>query len=231
MSVSSLPRVCGGNRCRVSVMAALLMLTAAVTASASEGQYWGRAGVSVGVAGSTFRLGLENRSEGGVADGYYASLAGGIERSLGEHLQIGVHYSRVDKRGGSGWSTEHRPYADAELRFRLSGLGVQDRNRLEVRFRDGDRALRYRNRFRLSHPIGDIGLSASVDDEVFVDLEDVELSKNRLTSGVEMRLGNGASLGVFHVFESSKTTDGWTGFHGLGASLSYRMKVQGRSSK
>jgi hypothetical protein len=231
MHSSSSHRERGGHRCRYFVMAALLIVIGAANAGAAEGQYWGRAGLSVDAAGSTFGLVLENRSEGEVADGYYASVAGGIERPLGEHLKVGASYARIDKKGGSGWSTEHRPYADAVLRWKLSRLGVQDRNRLEVRLRDGDRALRYRNRFQLSHPLGHFGLSASVDDEVFVDLEDVELNRNRVTSGVQMRMGNVVSLGVFHVFESSKTTDGWNGFHGLGASLSYSMKVQGRSSK
>ena len=166
-----------------------------------------------------------------MAQGYYTLAAVGVERPFGEHLKVGASYARVEQKGGSGWKTEHRPYADVVLRWKFSQLGVQDRNRLEVRFRDGDQALRYRNRFQISHPLGGSGLSASVDDEVFVDLEDVELNRNRVTSGIQMRVGNGVSLGVFHAFESSKSDESWEGFHVLGASLNYSMKVQGRNTK
>jgi len=207
------------------------MLACAVNGTAAEGQYWGRAGVSLGAAGSTFGLRLESRTEEDVSDDHYASLALGVERSVMEYLKVGLNYARVDKRGAAGWETEHRPYVDAEVRWSPSRLGIQDRSRLEVRLRDGDRALRYRNRLKLTHPLGGTGLSASVDDEVFVDLEVSELNRNRLTSSVQMRLGSGVSLGVFHAFEHSRTSESWTGLHAVGASLSYSMNVEGRSSK
>ena len=224
MSVVGGSRETGRLGSSIRTMVVLAVLAVAVPVGASEAQQWGRAGVRAGVAGSILSLRVEHRAEDGLLNGYYSGLSTGIERPLGKHLLVGLSYARIERRSGSAWSVEHRPYADAALGWKVAALGIQDRNRLELRLRGDDEAFRYRNRLKLSHPLGETGLRVSVDDEVFVDLEDWELNRNRLTTGVQLSLPGSLSVGAFHVLESSKTGDGWTDFNAVGASVDHTLQ-------
>ena len=190
-------------------------------ASAAEGEYRGYLDMSAQVRPVKLRLALESRSQGRVDELRYRSIAAGGDLSLGANLMLGGYYSRIETRGGEAWSVEHRPYVDVTLRTRWSGMEASDRSRAELRVREGESSWRYRNRGRLSFPIGTTSLSGFVDGEVFVTLREAEISATRVTAGLDARVGKAVKLGVAYIYETRLKGEIWSSVHAIGLRVGF----------
>ncbi|MBN2564989.1 MAG: DUF2490 domain-containing protein [Candidatus Eisenbacteria bacterium] len=197
-----------------------LAFAASCTASASEGEYRGYFNVSRGFGDVKLRLAVESRSAASIDEFHYLSTGIGAEYGVGAHLVLGACYSRVDTESGDKWDLEQRPYADVTLRTKWAGADLSDRNRLEVRIRDGESTLRYRNRARLSVGLGASPLRATADGELFYDMEADEVNSTRLTAGLDMKIASSLRVGASYIYESKLKKDDWSGVHGVGLALS-----------
>ena len=202
-----------------AVAAVAVLLVCAGSAQAAEGEYRADVTVRMGVPAGTIVLKAEVRSQGQADNVGYGLVSAGLTGAVGQHLKVGAQYANVQQRRSDSWGTEHRPCVDAEVRWAAMGLKVGDRNRFEMRVRDGDESFRYRNRVRVSRRLGTDGPVLSVDDEWFVDLDEREFNKNRVTAGFSARVGERASVGVFYVHEDSRTAGGWATVHAVRLSV------------
>jgi hypothetical protein len=207
---------------KVAVVVCVTVLCAAPV-GADEGEYWLRLDLKKELGESTLSLCVERRAAGELGEDYYRSVGVGIGRLALRHLELGGSYLCVRQGGGDDWTTEHRPLADAVIRWGMFGMSVSDRSRLELRLRDGEEALRYRNRLKASRSLVRGALAVSADEEIFVDMERSEFNRNRLGCGLESALGGVARVGLFYMLESRKSRDAWSHSHIAGLSLGFSL--------
>ena len=196
------------------------LISASATAAAEDGEYRGQVTVAKALGSVRLTVGVEARSTSSIPDVHYRAAAVGVERSVGERVVVAADYARVETKRQTGWEVEQRPYGDVTLKWKAVGLSLSDRNRVELRIRDEKGSLRYRNRLRAVRNLGSSGLRVRVDNEVFVVVEGPEMSKNRVTVGMDVRTTATTRAGVFYIFESRRKSDDWGHVHGLGVQVS-----------
>jgi hypothetical protein len=189
-------------------------------AGAAEGEYRNYLNTATGMGPVKLRLAIETRSMGAMDDVRYVSAALGAEYPMGSHLLLSGYHSGVKTKSAGEWSLEQRPYVDATLRTRLGQVELSDRSRMEVRVRDGESSLRYRNRARIQVAFGTGGTRASADGELFYDLDHTEVNTTRVTVGLDRKFTALLRVGASYVYESRLKSDEWSSIHALGLTLS-----------
>ena len=197
--------------------AALAMLLLNGTARAGEGEYWASMTVGKRMGETRLILRVDGRARSGLTDDYYRSVSLGIDGVVGDHLKLGASYAHV--ASGDDWDIEKRPAVDCTGTWRISGVRLSDRNRLEARLREDSRAVRYRNRLMVAFELRPGGTALSLYNEVFTNALSTELQKNRLGCEMTATLSRGSSLGLFYLFESRDGPRGWSHWNVLGLSL------------
>jgi len=118
-------------------------------------------------------------------------LIGYLDRSRSSSLMVRVGYLYSHPRNNSGSSTEHMATAEATGRaHRAGGLLLSDRNRLDLRWVDGDPKHRYRNRLKLERAfdIGRFQLTPYAHAEIFYELKQREWTRFRYSAGAEWNI-------------------------------------------
>jgi hypothetical protein len=104
-------------------------------------------------------------------------------------VRIGYLYSAPNPN--SGGSTEHMPTAEATARFPLSqGWLLSDRNRIDLRWVDGDPSQRYRNRLKVerTYDLGRFQLTPYTYAEAFYSFESRSWTRLRYAAGAEWNI-------------------------------------------
>ena len=192
-------------------------------------QWWTSAGVSFdinkdwkGYFEEEFRLGDD------AGELYYNhSDLGFIYGSLADWIDLGFNYRQVFARSDSAgeWKQENRPHLNVTLKDQLFGLGVSNRARFEYRDReDREDHWRYRNKFTVKVPLEltELKLKPYLADEVFVPLNDDNVSANRFYAGVSFALLENMTGEVFYLWQSSRAPGDWNDFNVLGTRLKFR---------
>jgi len=99
---------------------------------------------------------------------------------------------------------------------------VSDRNRMEYRDRSTNDIWRYRNKLKLSLPIGvkKITLSPFIADEVFWELNDGTFNQNRAQAGVDMKITKNFSISLYGMIKSNRKDSDWDEVFVLGTGVS-----------
>ena len=137
------------------------------------------------------------------ANARYSDDANGFEQSI---LRPGLGYALPKNHtlwAGYGWIAsspevgetvhEHRFWQQHSWKISMGKFGFSSRSRLEQRFREGstdEAGWRFRQFFKLTHPISDSSLYWCTWDEVFLNLNNTDwgvdsgLDRNRIFLGV-----------------------------------------------
>jgi hypothetical protein len=192
-------------------------------------QWWTSAGASVDI-NKDWKCTFEEEFRLGDDAGelyYHHSDLGFVYGSMADWIDLGFNYRLVFARADSEseWKQENRPHLNVTLKGKLFGLGVSSRSRFEYRDReDQEDHWRYRNKFTVKVPIELTGLKLKpyVADEVFVPLNDDNISTNRFYAGLNFDVLEDITGEIFYLWQSSRAPGDWKDFNVLGTRLKLR---------
>jgi len=152
-----------------------------------------------------------------------------IRYSLGDGLNAEAHYSWVSIRSASG---EHLDQHRAEFELNPNWkptprLTVVLRNRVEVRWLEGQSGIdpRTRHRLHVEYALQRLGPWTSVffQEEAILEYDGLHLAENRLVPlGLGFRPGENASLKVYYTWRPMRLRAGWQDTHFIASQVTWR---------
>lgn len=155
-------------------------------------------------------------------DFYYHHYDLGIVYDLNKNLSLGLNYRQVYEKKKGKFKEENRPHINATLKWDLWGFKFDDRNRLQYRHFDYQTDFwQYRNKFTVKFPwkFTKIEIQPYLSDEIFVDFNEVELSRNRFYSGLGFNLTKNSKAEIYYLLQSSKSSGKWSDANICGTKL------------
>ena len=158
---------------------------------------------------------------------YHHSDLGFVYGGFADWIDLGFNYRQVFARADSAgeWKQENRPHLNVTLKGQLFDLSVSNRSRFEFRDReDNEDHWRYRNKFTVKVPLEltELKLKPYVADEVFIPLNDDNISINRVYAGVSFEVLENMTGEVFYLWQSSRAPGDWNDTNVLGTRLKFR---------
>jgi len=192
-------------------------------------QYWSSAKVSFDI-NNDWQCNFEEEFKFGDDAGelyYHHSDLGFVYKSFADWIDLGFNYRQVFERTDSEgeWTQENRPHLNVTLKGQLFGLNVSNRSRFEYRdVEDNEDHWRYRNKVTVKLPLEltELKLKPYLADEVFVPLNDDNITKNRVYAGVSFKVLENVTGEVFYCWLTGRTADGWKDINVLGTWLKFR---------
>lgn len=192
-------------------------------------QWWTSAGASFDI-NKDWKCNFEEEFRLGDDGGelyYHHSDLGFVYRGLADWIDLGFNYRQVFARADSEseWKQENRPHVNVTLKGKLYDLDVSNRARFEYRDREEkEDHWRYRNKFTIKVPLEltELKLKPYVADEVFIPLNDDNISTNRVYAGFSFDVLESMTGEVFYLWQSSRAPGDWNDFNVLGTRLKFR---------
>jgi hypothetical protein len=192
-------------------------------------QYWSSAKVSFDI-NKDWQCNFEQEYKFGDDAGefyYNHSDLGFVYKSFADWIDLGFNYRLAFERAGSAgeWKQENRPHLHVTFKGTLFDLDVSDRSRFEFRDReDKEDHWRYRNKVTVKVPLELTGLKLKpyLADEVFIPLNDDNISKNRIYAGVSFKVLENMTGEIFYLWETSRSTGFWKDTNVLGTWMKFR---------
>ncbi len=160
-----------------------------------------------------------------MAELYFHHTDIGVRFTVRKWLDTSMHYRHIYELKSGEWMEENRPHLNFTLKWSWKGFRFSDRNRGEIRLRRGkDEAWRYRNKFTVKYPVDrdTVCLIPYISDEVYWDFERDEYSRNRLYTGITLKIWKILSVDMHYLLQSSKSNDKWSDANVLGLKLSLK---------
>ena len=153
---------------------------------------------------------------------YYQHYDAGISYSLNDYLNFSINYRQVYDLVKGKFKPEYRPHMNGTIRWGVSALKFEDRNRFEYRiFDDRGAFVYYRNKFTAKFPqkFGKLEFEPYISDEIFADLAGCALKRNRLYFGMAVNLTKNIKPEIYYLRQDSKSRSKWTAANILGLKL------------
>ncbi|MDD5432738.1 MAG: DUF2490 domain-containing protein [Candidatus Omnitrophica bacterium] len=155
---------------------------------------------------------------------YYQHYDVGIVYAAQKWLDLGLNYRQIYEKKGSDFKEENEPHINATIKWALAGFTFDDRNRLEYRHYDWQEdSWRYRNKFNVKLPwkFTKFEIQPYFADEIFLNLNGIDLNKNRFYSGLGFTLTKNLKGEIYYMLQSSKAsgTGIWADANVLGTKL------------
>lgn len=141
-------------------------------------------------------------------------------------LDLTAAYREVQESKDDEDTREHRPHVAATFKGDWADWDFASRNRMEYRLRDDDEdGWRYRNRMRATAPVvwDRLHMRPYLEDEIFYDFVDAEISQNRVTAGVSFRAARGLDIEVYYRMRDARSDGDWETAHIVGTSLGFKL--------
>lgn len=187
-------------------------------------QYWTTGGISVDLDEDwnvAFEEELRFLSDASLY--YHHSDIGLVYKGFAEWLDVGLNYRQVFAKDSSGkWQSEHRPHIKATVKGELFGLGLSNRLRFEYRDLPGKKDLwRFRNKLTVKLPwkLTSLNIQPYVADEVFINLDNADLNRNRLYAGLSCDFSPNLKGGLYYLWEASERGGNWYDSNVIGLQL------------
>jgi len=153
---------------------------------------------------------------------YYHHYDAGFVYNANKHLDLGINYRQVYELKKGKFKEENRPHVNATVKYDFYGFKIDDRNRFEYRHFDyQDDSWRYRNKFSVKFPwkFTKVEIQPYLADEIFLELENGELTRNRAYSGIGFTLLKNLKGEIYYLLQSTKSSGRWTDTNVLGTKL------------
>ena len=218
----------GNSTCFVvTVIAVLLISEICFAFDDGDFQYWSTAKFSFDID-KDWKITFEEEFRLGDDAGHlyrHHSDLGFVYKSLADWIDLGFNYKQVFQKDSKGtWRQENRPHLNVTLKGKLFGLDLSDRSRLEYRDRENKKDLwRYRNKLTVKLPLEltALKLQPYLADEVFINLDGEGYNRNRLYSGLSLKLSKNIKAEVYYLWQSSESSGGWEDINVLGTQLKF----------
>jgi hypothetical protein len=153
---------------------------------------------------------------------YYHHYDLGYSYDMNKHFTLGINYRQVYEKKNGDFKIENRPHLNATLKTEILGFQCDDRSRLEYRhFTYQEDSWRYRNKLTLKFPwkFTAFKIQPYIADEIFLDLNGIDLNRNRFYAGIGFSLTENVKGEVFYLLQSSRNPSSWTDANVLGTKL------------
>ena len=165
----------------------------------------------------------EFRYGDGARELYYQHYEIGITRDVNAYLALNAGYRQIYDGEKGKFKPEFQPNFNITPKYDLYGFMLEDRNRLELRFYDDNRAdaVEYRNRLLIRAPwkFTVLGIQPYVSEEVFVRVNGMAFRRNRFAAGVTSDMLKGVKGDIYYMLQSTKRSGVWTDANILGLKL------------
>lgn len=174
-------------------------------------QYWNTEEVSFKVSDNCKAVVEEELRWGDdMSNPYYNHTDVGIVYSgLADWFDLGLNYRHINEEKGSGWKRESRPHINGTVKWKLRDFSFSNRGRIEYREKeDADDYWEYRNKFSIKPPMPFTRhkIQPYLTDEIFVDFDQGELYKNRLSPGFSFNAYKTLKCELYYLWQRSKST-------------------------
>ena len=225
----------GRSNLSILVMMAVLALLGSVCLGA-DFELWTVAGIRWDPNDDwrfTFQEAFRFDEEGGEL--YYRHTdAGATYRGFAKWLDVSLRYRGVfgTARDNDG-HVENRPYLQTNIKGKLFGFHLSNRNRIEYRDRKiRDDLWRYRAMFTINEPFERMSpnrrrrfedkIRPYISDELFFDLGSGGYNRNRLYGGLSCLLQERVAWNVYYLWQSSRSSGRWEGdLNVLGTTITF----------
>lgn len=160
----------------------------------------------------------------GFSDTFFGYADINLRYSLGDHWAVEAGYRQAWLELASGWREEYRPMFALYWRGKLGKGRFSNRNRIELRYFEGDARdrVRYRNEsvWTSVNKLTSYQLTPFIEEEFFYDLTDSELNGNWLTVGISKFFMPGVKWKLGYRLQHQKFNDKWSSRHVLVTGIS-----------
>jgi len=166
----------------------------------------------------------EFRWGGNATEFFYQHYDVGLFHNLEKWLNIGGGYRHVYELKKGKFEPENEPYVTANLLWDIEGLKLEDRSRLEYRHFDyQDDSWRYRNKATVKLPwkFTKLEFQPYFADEIFLEFDGFELTRNRFYSGMGFALTKNVKADIYYMLQSTKSSSIWTDANVVGTKFKF----------
>lgn len=161
----------------------------------------------------------------GFADTFFGYVDANYRYAVDEHWAVEAGYRHALLELPAGTRQEYRPMFALYWRDRWTQWKFSNRNRIELRYFEGDAKdrVRYRNEsvWTSLDKITDYQLTPYAEEEFFYDLNDSELNGNWLTFGISKFWTKNWKWKLGYRLQSQKSGGDWEHRHVLVTGISY----------
>jgi len=211
----------------IAVISIALFSEVCLASSDGDFEYWSSVGFDFDIDKDwTVIFEEEFRLGDGAGNLYWHhSDLGLVYKGLADWIDFGFNYRQIFEKDSKGqWRPENRPHLNVTLKGRLFDLDLSDRSRLEYRDRENQTDVwRYRNMFSVTSPLEftELKLKPYLADEVFISLDGAGYHMNRLYSGVSFKLAKNIGVGIYYLWQSTKSGGGWIDTNAIGTQVKF----------
>lgn len=137
----------------------------------------------------------------------------GIKRKLNKSFSVNLNFREVFEQKEDILTREHRPHGQIAWKGNSGPFSISSRARLEYRLKqDNDPVFRNRDMIsvKLDKIFTPLKLVPYVADEIFYDLEQSELNRNRFYIGAEIGLMKSIKPTIYFLIQSGLKNDEWS---------------------
>lgn len=160
----------------------------------------------------------------GFSDTFFGYADINYRHVLDNHWAVEAGYRQAWLELPGGWREEYRPMFALYWRGILAGGRFSNRNRIELRYFEGNAKdrVRYRNESVWTSPkkVTGLELTPFVEEEFFYDLTDSEFNTNWFTVGFSKFLRPGVKWKLGYRLQHQKSNDRWSSRHVLVTGIS-----------
>ena len=147
----------------------------------------------------------------------------GISFPILTNFNLSVNFREVFEWKGF-WKQEHRPHGAVSTKMQFGSLGVSARSRFEYRMKqDKDPAIRNRNlvSIKFGKEFTPLKLVPYIADEIFYDMEESELNRNRFYVGMEIKCISFVKTVIYFLQQKDLKNEAWEPTNIVGMKFSF----------
>lgn len=148
----------------------------------------------------------------------------GLSFPLIANFKLSLNIRKVFELKDDAWKQEHRPHGTLSTKMKFGSLGVSARSRFEYRMKqDKDPVIRNRDMvsIKLGNGFSPLKLIPYVADEIFYDMEERELNRNRFFVGVEFKCISFMKTAVYFLQQNDLKNGEWEPTNVAGMKFSF----------
>jgi hypothetical protein len=170
-----------------------------------------------------FKVKPELRFDENFSNHYYTHFDIGFDWEVVDWFIFSPYYRHVNEKYDEIHQVEYRPHLNITFKWKaLSFINTSDRNRIEIRIKEEETSLRYRNQLTIKmSKFTRYEFQPYIADEFFYDFESKEINKNRLYAGTDFKTIKNIKIGLCYILESAKREDSWRGDNVFQSSIKF----------
>ncbi|MBC8323872.1 MAG: DUF2490 domain-containing protein [Candidatus Marinimicrobia bacterium] len=148
----------------------------------------------------------------------------GISFPLIANFKLGLNIREVFELKDDTWKQEHRPHGTVSTKMQFGSLNVSARSRFEYRMKqDKDPVIRNRDMVSLKFGKGftPLKLVPYIADEIFYDMEESELNRNRFYVGCEIKSILFMKTAIYFLQQKDLKNEAWEPTNVVGMKFSF----------